>query len=969
MPADIYRFADFELDRSAFQLRRKGRPVRIERIPLDLLFLLAERRGQLVTREEILARIWGKDVFLETDHSINTAVQKIRRVLHDDPETPRFVATVPTKGYRFVASLLELGREMRDVASHRDSENGIRPQQSAMVGRARELAELRGGLADATARRGSLLLISGEPGIGKTRLSAELASHAQASGVAVRTGQCLDREESVPYLPFVEILESCVDRIPDPRELCKLVGNEGPELARLMPRLGRLLPDLAPPLDLPPRETRRHLFNSFCAFTARLVSEQPTLFIIEDLHWADDSTLSLLDHLVKRLSKLPLLIVGTFREAEVDLSPALAQTLEDLLRGRLASRIRLKTLPLDSVAEMVTLLSGMSPPAQVVREIYDETEGNPFFVEELFLHLKEENRLYDSSGVFRSELKIDELDAPQSVRIVVGRRLARLSDPTRKCMTTMAAIGRSFGFDTLLAATGTDADSLLESIAEAERAGLIFSSANSGNARLEFSHELIRQAVLGSMSAAMREGLHLRIAEAMERVYCDLLEDYVTELAYHYSRSANSLKAVDYLTRAAQKASDSSADKEAEAYLKSAMSLIELLPKETRAARELRLQLLAAETAVVLRGYAAPEVGDAAKRAVELARSLGDRLAEFTASKLLYFHYDLCGHHAPLREIAEGLVRQAEESGEPRLQVSAHHLMGVYLHFHTSDFTRAREHYEKTIAAYNSTSDHSDLGMRSDFAIVNAMLGDLLGQLGFLDQAVTTTRRAVEFAREQSTAFLYGWTLDWMAAVYRARADVGEMLAAAETLESLVEEYGLSDHLGRILVTRGWATAKKGLLTQNLEMTNRGLEMLRAALNTNRRVEAQFGIAEVALIAGDPKAALVAVQAMESLGPMGEGLGSFYVQFFKAYLLAISGDEAKSHEAEALFRSCLDHARKWQWKVPELHTATGLARLMALTGRRDEARTMLADTYYWFTEGFDTTPLRDAKALLDELNG
>ena len=271
MPADIYRFADFELDRSAYQLRRKGRPVRIERIPLDLLFLLAERPGQLVTREEILARIWGKDVFLDSDSSINAAVRKIRQVLRDDAETPRFVATVPTKGYRFVASL----REMQDVASHSGGENGVRPQPAAMVGRARELAELSAGLADATAGRGSLMLISGEPGIGKTRLSAELASLAQASGVAVRIGQCLDREEAVPYLPFVEILESCVDRTSDPRELRKLVGNEGPELARLMPRLGRLLPDLAPPLDLPPREARRHLFNSFCDFTARLVGERP----------------------------------------------------------------------------------------------------------------------------------------------------------------------------------------------------------------------------------------------------------------------------------------------------------------------------------------------------------------------------------------------------------------------------------------------------------------------------------------------------------------------------------------------------------------------------------------------------------------------------------------------------------------------------------------------------------------------
>ena len=222
MSADICRFADFELDRRAYQLRRKGRRVRIERIPLDLLFLLTERPGQLVTRQEILERIWGKDVFLDTDNSINAAVRKVRQVLHDDAETPRFVATIPTKGYRFVASLVEIP----DVASQRDGESGVRTQTSAIVGRERELAELSGGLADARAGRGNLFLISGEPGIGKTRLSAELASLAQASAMAVRIGHCLDREESVPYLPFVEILESCADRISDPNPFVSWSGTK-----------------------------------------------------------------------------------------------------------------------------------------------------------------------------------------------------------------------------------------------------------------------------------------------------------------------------------------------------------------------------------------------------------------------------------------------------------------------------------------------------------------------------------------------------------------------------------------------------------------------------------------------------------------------------------------------------------------------------------------------------------------------
>ena len=223
MSSGIWRFSDFELDRSAYQLRRNGRPVQLERIPLDLLFLLAERPGELVTREEILERIWGKGVFLETGKSINTAVRKIRQVLHDDAETPRFVVTVPTKGYRFVALL----REKPQTTSHRDGENAVRPQPSSMVGRERELAEVHTGLADASAGRGCLFLISGEPGIGKTRLSAELASIAQAEGMAVLTGHCLDHQETVPYVPFVEILESCADQASDQKVLSKLLGKEG----------------------------------------------------------------------------------------------------------------------------------------------------------------------------------------------------------------------------------------------------------------------------------------------------------------------------------------------------------------------------------------------------------------------------------------------------------------------------------------------------------------------------------------------------------------------------------------------------------------------------------------------------------------------------------------------------------------------------------------------------------------------
>jgi predicted ATPase len=286
--------------------------------------------------------------------------------------------------------------------------------------------------------------------------------------------------------------------------------------------------------------------------------------ILEDLHWADDSTLSLLDHLTRRLSDLPLMVIGTYRDAELNVTHGLAKTLEDSLRERLATRVRLKALPRDEVAAMLNSLSGKSPPAAVVGELFAETEGNPFFVEELFRHLEEENRLYDSSGQFRSELKITELKAPPSVRLVVARRLARLSALTQKMLATAAVIGRFFSFEILQAASEADGDSILEHVEEAEKAGLVFSVAESSGARFQFSHELIRQAVLGGLSAARRQRLHLEVADAIEQTcaaaaeskYRGSLDDHVAELAHHYARGGNPDKAVKYCVRAVLRFAD-----------------------------------------------------------------------------------------------------------------------------------------------------------------------------------------------------------------------------------------------------------------------------------------------------------------------------------------------------------------------------------------------------------------------------
>ena len=245
-----------------------------------------------------------------------------------------------------------------------------------------------------------MFLISGQPGVGKTRLLEELAAMAGASGMTVLAGHCSEHDEAVPYLPFVEIIERCVEKASDLDHLRMMLRDEGPELAKLLPKLKRILLDLPPPLELPPEQARRHLFNCFCDFVARLAKERPTLLILEDFHWADDSTRSLLGHLTQRLSEVPLLVAITYRDAEFNITGQLAKTLEDLLRGRLAMAIRLGGLQRDEVARMLRSLSGQMPPEAVANEFYSETGGNPFFVEELFRHLEERAAYSTPMGSF-----------------------------------------------------------------------------------------------------------------------------------------------------------------------------------------------------------------------------------------------------------------------------------------------------------------------------------------------------------------------------------------------------------------------------------------------------------------------------------------------------------------------------------------------------------------------------------------
>jgi predicted ATPase/class 3 adenylate cyclase len=437
-----------------------------------------------------------------------------------------------------------------------------------------ERASLRRLTDDALAGHGRLALVAGEPGVGKSRLVAEIGDVAQARGMRVLTGHCVEMSGGPPYLPYVEIIEQAINSPRSSLALRNALGDVAAEIARIAPALRRAFPNIPPPVELPAELARRYVWNSFSEFIGRAAQAQPLLLVLEDLHWADESTVLLTEYLAPLLPEMPVLVLGTYRDFEVDLHHPLVRVIGQLDRRRLVERLSLRRLSFDGVRAMLRALAGQAAPEQLARLVDRETEGNPFFVEEVYLHLVESGVLLDAGRV-RPDLRLDEVSVPESIRLVLGQRLDCLALSTREVLVAAAVSGRAFTVEIVGEVAGANKDALVAGFDEAERARLIAPGKVPGE--LMFSHELIRQTLLSGVSAVMRERLHLQTAQAISRRYSDDLEAHAGDLAYHLSRAGRSgdwASLVRYLTIAAQQAFDAAAFDAAVGHFDHALSLL-----------------------------------------------------------------------------------------------------------------------------------------------------------------------------------------------------------------------------------------------------------------------------------------------------------------------------------------------------------------------------------------------------------
>ncbi len=435
------------------------------------------------------------------------------------------------------------------------------PSVFDLAGRAAELAVLVDAWKESAEGHGRVVLLSGEPGIGKTRLATETALVARRNGALVLAGRC-DEEMGVPYQPFVEALRfqtALGDDIP-----VDWFGVLPGELVRLVPELADRVP-VEPSLRADPESERLRLFDALTSWLRTTAASVPVLLVLDDIHWADRATLLMLRHLVQETVRDQLLIVGTYRSTDLDRSHPLSGMLADFRRDDRVARLALDGLAADGVAELLERASGHEldePGAQLANAVFAETAGNPFFVGEIIRHLVESGALVRRDGRWTSDFTLADIGLPEGVREVVGRRVNRLDEPAQRLLSVAAVIGQEFGVPLLAAVGGVDEDAALDLLDAARAAGLVNEV---GLDRYRFGHALVRATLLEEITTSRRVRTHRKIGEALEARHAGDLDSVMTDLAYHFGEAAaaDPAKAVAYASRAGDLAFAASAPDDA----------------------------------------------------------------------------------------------------------------------------------------------------------------------------------------------------------------------------------------------------------------------------------------------------------------------------------------------------------------------------------------------------------------------
>ncbi len=887
-------------------------------------------------------------------------VQGLFECCEPDPRTLKGISA-PVKVYQV---LRESGVSSRfEVAVNK----GLTP----LVGRDQDVGLLLERWEETKEGEGQVVLMSGEAGIGKSRLVQVLKERVTEEAYTRLECRCSPYHQNSALYPVIDLLQRMFELKREDSPQAKLQKLEaGLSQYRLalpdtVPLFASLLsvpvPESYAPLDLTPQRQREKTLEALLTMLLEIAAKRSLLFIVEGLHWVDPSTLEFLSLLIDQVPTARILVLLTFRPEFtppwVTRSHLTHLTLNRLSRGQA-----------EVMVERVA--GGKALPPRVFQQIVARTDRIPLFVEELTKMVLESGLLRERENYYELIGPLPPLAIPTTLQDSLMARLDRLAT-AKEVAQLGATLGREFTYELLQAVSPLNEGTLQRELTRLVAAELLHQRGLPPQARYIFKHALIQEAAYQSLLRSKRQQYHQRIAQVLEEQFPETREAHPELLARHYMEADLTEQAIAYWQGAGQKAVECSANVEAIGHLTKGLELLQTLPDTPkRTQQELALQIALGTPLIATKGYAAPEVQKAYARARELCQQVGETPQFFPALRGLWVFCEVRAELRTAQELGEQLLTMAQTLQDPALLVEAHRALGNTL-FWFGEFASAQAHLEQGISLYNP-QQHRSLAFlygTDPRVICLFYVAWVLWYLGYPDQAL---KKIQEVFQELSHSHSLAVALNGAAFFHQLRRERQAAQERAEAAIALSTEQGFTLNLAMGTILQGWALAGQG--EERILQMRQGMAAYRA---TGAEVARPWFLALLAEAYGErgqvEEGFTLLAEALNIVRKTGEHFYEAELYRLKGELLLVQvlpaqeGKSGKISEAKECFRQAIDIARRQSAKSLELRAVMSLSRLLQKQGKNAESLQMLAEIYGWFTEGFDTIDLKEAKALLEEL--
>ena len=934
--------------------------------PLALLRYLVEHPGRLVTKAEMRQHVWGGTHVSDT--VVRVCVQEIRVALGDAVAAPRYLATVGRQGYRFVG-----GDDQELPAPVAPGAPG------PIIGRQAEVEVLERRFQQAAHGARQLVFLSGDAGVGKTTV-VEVWLARQGAGREARLawGQCVEHYgEGEPYLPLLEALGQLC-RGPRPQEVLAVVRQYAP----------LWLAQLSGLVSEPERErlqrqvegaSSARMLRELTEILAVLSAAVPLVLVLEDLQWSDQATVEALTAVAQQRAAARLLVVGTYRPVEVMLRqhPLRGMVQELCGRGR-AVELCLELLPATDVAAYVAGRLGGPVATALAAFVHDRTEGNALFMVNMVEHLVQQRLVVRQAGqwTLRDGATATLARVPEVLRQLLLRRIEALAPATRQVLEVASVVGREFAVAAVAAgghSTNADVEAQCEALATQQHflddTGLAVWPDGTRGGRYRFQHALYQQVLYEQLGTARRMQYHQHIGRRLEASHGARAGEIAAQLAMHFERGGEGERAVRYLQQAADNATRRNAHHEAILALRKGLALLATLPESPeRTQHELTLLLLLGSRLMAAQGYAVPDVGESYTRAYTLSQQVGEPRQRCQALQGLYRFHVLQAQLRLADELSQQCFHLASHQHDVTLVQESYMDLGL-IAFYRGDPVTARAHLERSLRLCDTPQlstllfpQGHESGVRHGF--YGAMV---LWLLGYTDQAQQWMQDVLAQAQQGGHTPSLARALHFAAILAQHRRDVATAQAYNEEMIALATAQGFAHRVSQGRIMQGWALAMQGDAATGVAHIHQGLG---AVQNTGQKLYHPYHLALLAEAygqAGQPDRGLTCLAEALTLVEATEE------RWWEAEVYRLKGELLRRlplpdiPQATACVHQALAVARRQQAKALELRAALSLSRLWQQQGERDQAQQVLTEVYSWFTEGFETPDLQEARRWLERV--